>query len=279
MSRYARPARLEDALQLLAQSTRQILAGGTDYFAAHVERRPSHDLLDITALQELRGIELCDGHWRIGAGTTWSELLAAPLPPLFDGLKQAAREIGGRQIQNTATLAGNLCNASPAADGVPALLTLRAEVELAHAQGLRRLPLAEFLLGSRRTALRQDEILTALHLPQPEAPARSAFAKLGARKYLVISIAMASVVLEHRDGKVSAARIAIGACSPVAQRLAALEAEILGAALDRTLAERVAPRHIAALAPIGDLRASAAYRHHAALTLLRRLLARLGEPA
>jgi CO/xanthine dehydrogenase FAD-binding subunit len=96
-----------------------VLAGGTDFYPARVGRAIDEDILDITAIGELRGIaEDADG-WRIGATTTWSELIETRLPPLFDGLKLAAREVGGRQIQNAGTIAGNLCNASPAADGVP----------------------------------------------------------------------------------------------------------------------------------------------------------------
>ena len=144
--------------------------------------------------------------WRLGATTTWAELIEAPLPPLFDGLKQAAREVGGRQIQNAGTVAGNLCNASPAADGVPPLLALDAEVELAGRAGTRRLPLAAFITGNRRTVLAPGELLVAIHVPKPAHDARSAFLKLGARRYLVISIAMAAATLEIEDGRVADAR-------------------------------------------------------------------------
>ncbi len=113
-------------------------------------RRPSAaatTILDITALAGLRGVREEAAAYRIGALTTWSEVLTAPLPGAFDGLKRAAREIGGRQVQNAATLAGNICNASPAADGIPALLALEAEVELSAHDGMRRLPLASFVTG------------------------------------------------------------------------------------------------------------------------------------
>jgi CO/xanthine dehydrogenase FAD-binding subunit len=208
----------------------------------------------------------------LGATTTWSELLAADLPPLFDGLKQAARQVGGRQIQNAGTLAGNLCNASPAADGVPPLLALDAEVELASRAATRRLPLAQFITGNRCTALAADELLVAIHVPQPRYEARSAFLKLGARRYLVISIVMASAVLESVAGHVHAARIAVGACSAVAQRLPSLEAALVGARLDAGLLDRVERAHLSPLRPIDDVRGSAGYRSEAVVTLLRRLL-------
>lgn len=272
MSDYARPSRLREALQLLARSPRPVLAGGTDFYPARVGRALPPQVLDITGLRELRGIAARAAHWRIGACTTWSELLAAKLPPLFDGLKLAAREVGGAQIQNAGTVAGNLCNASPAADGVPALLALDAQVEIARADGVRRLPLGDFILGPRRTALQPGELVTAVLVPRSKAPAASHFLKLGARRYLVISIAMASAVIEHKAGKVQAARVAVGACSPVAARLPALEAELRGKRLGPTLGDWVNAGHLAGLAPIGDVRASAEYRTQAALELVRRLL-------
>jgi CO/xanthine dehydrogenase FAD-binding subunit len=270
MGDYLRPTSLEDALAALARPW-TVLAGGTDFYPARVGRAIEENVLDITGIQDLRGISASPTGWRLGATTTWSELIETPLPPLFDGLKQAAREVGGRQIQNTGTLAGNLCNASPAADGVPPLLALGAEVELAGRTGLRRLPLGSFIVGNRRTVLGPDELLVALHVPRPAHPARSAFLKLGARRYLVISIAMAAATLEIVDGVVATARIAVGACSAVAQRLPALEAALAGAPL-AGLAERVTTAHAASLSPIDDVRASAAYRRDAVATLLRRLL-------
>jgi CO/xanthine dehydrogenase FAD-binding subunit len=272
MTGYARPSRLSEALQILARAPQPILAGGTDFYPARVARPLPADVLDITGLRELCGITARGGHWRIGAATTWSEVIAAKLPPVFDGLKLAAREIGGAQIQNAGTVAGNLCNASPAADGVPALLALGAEVELAKAGSTRRLALTEFITGPRKTALQPGELLTAVLVPQPRTAAASHFLKLGARRYLVISIAMASAVIEHKAGKVQAARVAVGACSPVAMRLPALEAELRGRRFDATLAERVNPEQFSGLAPLTDVRASAEYRLQAALELVRRLL-------
>ena len=272
MSGYARPSRLSEALQILARAPRPVLAGGTDFYPSRVARALPAEVLDITALRELRGISTKRSHWRIGAATTWSEIIEAKLPPLFDGLKLAAREVGGVQIQNTGSVAGNLCNASPAADGVPALLALDASVELGSAKGVRELPLHEFILGPRRTALRPGELVTAVLVPKPETAAASHFLKLGARKYLVISIVMASAVIEHRSGKVVNARVAVGSCSPVALRLPALEAELKGKRFDASLADWVNPAQLAVLQPIADVRASADYRRQAALELVRRML-------
>jgi CO/xanthine dehydrogenase FAD-binding subunit len=271
MGDYLRPTGLDEALQALTRS-RIVLAGGTDFYPARVGRAIDEDVLDITAIAALRGISSSAQGWRLGATTTWSELLDTPLPPLFDGLKQAAREVGGRQIQNAGTLAGNLCNASPAADGVPPLLALDADVELAGPAGSRRLPLAAFITGNRRTVLAPGELMVAIHVRKPRHEARSAFYKLGARRYLVISIAMAAATLEIDAGRVASARVAVGACSAVAQRLPLLEAALAGAALDQRLGSRVETAHLEPLKPIDDVRGSAAYRRDAAITVLRRLL-------
>src|SRR4249920_1561192 len=121
---FLRPTDLSAALTALKGRPWAVLAGGTDFYPARVGRPLPDAILDITALAGLRGVREEAAAYRIGALTTWSEVLAAPLPSAFDGLKRAAREIGGRQVQNAATLAGNVCNASPAADGIPALLAL-----------------------------------------------------------------------------------------------------------------------------------------------------------
>jgi CO/xanthine dehydrogenase FAD-binding subunit len=273
MGSYARPSELGEALEALAESPRMILAGGTDYYPARVGQPLDDDILDITALKDLRGINDERSQLRIGALTTWSDLIRTPLPAWFDGLKQAAREVGGVQVQNAGTLCGNVCNASPAADGVPNLLALDARVELRNRERLRELPLSDFIAGNRQIRRAPDELVTALLVPNPGRGARSTFLKLGARKYLVISIVMvAGVLLPGRDGKIADLRMAVGACSEVAQRLSLLEAELRGRAMTAALAR---PAHLAPLGPIDDVRGTADYRRDAALTLVRRALARL----
>jgi len=275
MPGYARPTRLDEALRLLARPGAAVLAGGTDFYPAHVDRTPAADLVDITAIEGLRGIREAGGAWRIGAATTWTDLVEARLPGYLDALTLAAREIGGAQIQNAGTVAGNLCNASPAADGVPALLALDARVELQGPAGMRELRVEDFLLGPRRTALAAGELVSAVVVPRPAGRAKSAFVKLGARRYLLISIAMVAAAVEVKRGAVASARVAVGACSPVARRLPALEYALEGAKLDAGLAERVSEEQLAPLAPIDDVRADAAYRREAVLELLRRVLREL----
>ena len=278
MGSYIRPRALDAALRARAAGPCTILAGGTDFYPARVGRTVGEDVLDITALADLRGVQERPAHFRIGALTTWTDLVESPLPAWFDALKLAAREVGGVQIQNTGTVAGNLCNASPAADGVPPLLALGAEVELQSVRGIRRLPLGEFVLGNRRTACSPDELVTAVLVPRWDSRARSTFLKLGARRYLVISIVMVAAVAELAgDGTIARAAVAVGACSAVAQRLARLERELAGHRLAPGIGALVTAEHLVPLAPIGDVRGTAAYRLDAAATLVARALERLAD--
>ncbi len=270
---YSRPKTLDAALHVLARDGGQILSGGTDFFPALGDRPAPERVIDISALSEIKGIAVEADHIRIGGLATWSQLVATPLPRCFDGLKSAAREIGGIQIQNRGTVAGNLCNASPAADSVPPLLTLDAEVELVSEAGTRRLPLSNFIVGNRKTVLRPDEILANVFVPRTLDDATSAFLKLGARRYLVISIAMVAAVLKADDaGRIAQARIAVGSCSAAARRLTALEQALVGLRVRSGLGAVPQAEHLAELSPIDDVRASATYRNDAALTLVGRAL-------
>jgi len=283
MTRYFRPTSLAEAIAIKAAQDVTVLAGGTDVYPVRTARRawgdPAHKpVLDITAVPGLKGITEEADHLRFGALTTWSDLARADLPPLFDGWRRAAREVGGLQVQNLGTLAGNLVTASPAGDGIPNLMALDAVVELSGTASTRTLPVQAFSTGYRSTALAPDEIVTALIVPKLDG-ARATFLKLGARKYLVISIAMvAAVVATDEAGTITAGRIAVGACSAVAQRLGTLEAALVGQPLGKAAA-LVSADHLADLAPIDDVRASAAYRRDAALTLVRDALADLASPA
>ncbi len=272
---YERPDSLAEALDLLAEPGFRVAAGCTDLLPATERKVLPGPVLDITGIASLRGIDVGESGVRIGATTTWSDIVRADLPPAFDGLKLAAREVGASQIQNRGTIAGNLCNASPAADGVPPLLTLDAEVEVQSAGGSRRLPLAAFFTGPRQTALASDEMVTAVHVPVTAMSGESHFLKLGARRYLVISIAMTAARLRLEDGIVAEAALAVGACGPVATRLDEAEAALVGRPLDPALImdEMVT----GAISPIEDIRADADYRRKAAAELLRRTVAGLAR--
>ena len=215
----------------------------------------------MTDIGEMRGIETRpDGH-RIGGRVTWSDIVRADLPDYFDGLRLAAREVGGVQIQNRGTVAGNICNASPAADGVPPLLSLDAIVDIAGADGTRQLPLAQFIEGNRRTALKSGELVTGLFIPKRDSSSRATFLKLGARRYLVISIAMVAVTLDLDDAEtIQDARVAVGACSEVACRLPGVEDALKGKSMTADLAGELTSEMFEALAHRRHPRADAVYR-------------------
>lgn len=268
---YLRPTDLGEALNALADRAFRVAAGCTDLFPLTERKTLPGPVLDITRIEGLRGITSGSEGLRIGGATTWSDILDAALPPSCTGLKLAAAEVGARQIQNRATLAGNLCNASPAADGVPPLLTLEAEVELTSLNHIRRMPLDQFLTGPRQTQLRAGEIMTAIHLPTAALGGQGYFLKLGARDYLVISIAMTAARLVVEDGIVTQAALSVGSCGPVATRLSQLESRLVGHPPGPA---RIRPQDVEPfLTPIDDVRADAAYRTTAATELLRRTVA------
>jgi len=280
MAGYAQPGSLAEAVTLLGDGGWTVLAGGTDVYPALGESPVSSPLLDISRIGDLRGITPSPGGGiRIGALTTWTDIVRAALPPAFTALQQAAREVGSVQIQNRATIAGNLCNASPAADGVPPLLVLDAQVELASRSGTRTLPLSDFLQGNRKTARDSSELLTFIHIPPAGLHGDSAFFKLGSRRYLVISIAMiAARLAADGDGIITDAAVAVGACSAVAQRLQALESALIGQPMEAA-SSLVKAQHLAVLSPIDDVRAPASYRMDAALEGVRRALAMAAQGA
>ncbi len=267
---YFRPTTCEQALDVLAARRCTVLAGGTDIYPAHVGRPLRGDFLDITAIHEFRCIEEEEASWRFGASVTWSSVAKADLPPVFRGLQSAALQIGGVQVQNIGTLGGNLCNASPAADGTPNLVALGAEVELTSATGTRKIPVESFITGNRKTRLNPGELLTAIVVRKSIGSARSIFLKLGARKYLVISIASVAIVLESADRKIADIRVAVGSCTSAPCRLRVVEAALQGQMLHREIGDIVQPDMLQAITPIDDVRGTAAYRRDAVLTLVRR---------
>jgi CO/xanthine dehydrogenase FAD-binding subunit len=271
---FLRPGTLDEALQTLAHTPATILSGGTDLFPAFTGPQLKGPVMDISALEELKGIRITPDFFHIGARTTWTELLSASLPRGFDGLRAAAREIGSIQIQNSATISGNICNASPAADGVAALLALDAEVTLGSRNATRTLALSEFIQGNRKTALRSDEILTSIRIPNRWGDTPSSFLKLGARRYLVISIVMvAANLLVGKDRRIREAAISVGSCSAKAIRLANLEKALVGASVDEPVGPILRREHFSELSPIDDIRSTGAYRFEAAQTLVERALA------
>ena len=275
---FSSPKNLGEAVEKLDSRNWTVLAGGTDIFPGIGDHPLTGNVLDISHIKELREIVCGENCWSIGALATWSDIQEKELPPAFNALQLAAREVGSIQIQNRATMVGNICNASPAADGVPPLLVLNSLVEAISLSGIRRIPLAEFILENRKIALNNDELVTRVLVPRAASKGCSAFLKLGSRKYLVISISMVAVRLETDDqGHIIEAAIAVGACSAVAQRLKALERLLIGKKVTEDLSSLVAAVHLAPLAPIDDVRAKSDYRNDASLTMVRRALSKVLE--
>jgi CO/xanthine dehydrogenase FAD-binding subunit len=286
--KYERPTSLLAALTLLKQGFLPI-AGGTDYYPGKVGKPLVDNLLDLSAIADFDSVGKTGGSGlSFSALTTWrqcqSDLACGKLPIWCAALAQSSKDIGGWQVQNRGTLGGNLCNASPAADGVVALLALGAKVVLVGSaqQGAsigfktRTLDLASFVLGNRLTAKQPDELLTQICLPEHSANARSVFLKLGHRKYLVISIVMVAVLIDFdADGLVMTCRIAIGSCAKAALRVTALENQILGTNRSKIL--DIVGRHItevvSAIQPIDDVRGTSQYRKSAAQELVLRAFA------
>jgi len=236
--------------------------------------RPSL-VVDITRLDELRYIRPLEDGLEIGALTTHAELMRSPLvreqaPVLAD----AAGCVAGPQVRARATLGGNICTASPAADTVPALLVLGAEAVMLNPEGERRLPLAEFLTGPGQTVLGADEMLKGVWIPALPQGAGMAFEKLGKRKALTISVVNTAALLVVADGHIQQARLALGAVAPTVVRCPASEEALQGGEPGESLFAEAAARVQEAIRPIDDVRASAAYRRVAAEALAQRTLLR-----
>ncbi len=270
MGIYHRSGKVKDALEVLAASNARPVAGCTDVFAATENQELSGDIVDVTLLQELKGVREGSDGWRIGAATTWREISQLKMPRAFEMLLQASRTIGGVQVQNSGTIGGNICNASPAADGVPPLLALDASVELMSIRGTRYIKLEDFLVGSRRSVCQKDELVSAILIPKNSGTGHSRFLKLGARKHLVISIAMVAVRLNVENSVIKTAAIAVGACGPVAKRAFDLEIALIGAEVGEAEGLVSQDKLASIISPISDIRATAEYRAEAALELIQR---------
>lgn len=271
---YRRAADLNDAVSLRQTMGYPFVAGGTDIYPAIENGARFPGLIDVSRVEALRGkIRREDGCWIIPALATWTDVVAADLPAQFESLKQAALEVGGRQIQNAGTVAGNICNASPAADGIPALMAMDAKVAIAGPAGEREALLENFILGNRKTDLNEGEIICAVKVPVRGPRTASAFRKLGARRYLVISIVMAAATLECDDaGTITYAGISVGSCAARALRLPAWEVALRGLQIGDIESVEIDPTFVAQLTPMDDIRGTGEYRKHAAGVLVREAL-------
>jgi CO/xanthine dehydrogenase FAD-binding subunit len=278
------PVHLPDSVDaavaaLAADPSATLLAGGTDLMVEVNEghRRPDRSVVVVNRIPELRS-------WRrsadateltIGAAVSWTELAEGPLAEIVPALAQAARTVGSPQIRNTGTLGGNLATCSPAGDGLPVLAALGASVEIASAGGRRSLPVDEFMLGVKKTALAPGEMIASVTLPVVEG--WQGYAKVGVRNAMVIAVASACVVLDRSNRSVA---VALGSVGPTVLRCPDAESH-LAAVLDwddlRAAAgdlERFRQLVSEASRPITDHRSTADYRRHAVGVLAQRLVRR-----
>lgn len=271
--RWIRPPELPAALAALADLQEAVLpvAGATN-FISHFRAglvRPEV-VMDISRLP-LRYIRRQNGWLRIGALSTVADLLRAPaVPQDAPVLYEAARHFAGRLIRNRATVAGNITDASPAADLAPPLLALGAMVTLASAGKERTLPLSEYIVGVRATARRPDELVTEVSVPAIGPVVRTSYFKFGLREAMAVSVVSGAVLLDLDGGKCRQATIALGAVAPVPVRASAVEQALAGQELTPELVREAARRVAVDISPISDVRASAEYRTWVAQAMVRR---------
>jgi CO/xanthine dehydrogenase FAD-binding subunit len=273
------PRTLDEAVRWLEEDSGLVpTAGCTDLMVQGVEALHRMDrVLDLLGIDELRGIREIGreaaGGLEIGATTPFSEIRrSSAVRAAFPALADAAGQIGGWQIQNRATLGGNLANASPAGDSLPVLLALGATVVLASAAGLREVPYDGFHTGYRKTALRQGEIVARVRLPFPPAGALQAFRKVGTREAQAISKVVVAMLGQVEGGRITELRLAAGSVAPTPIRLRSAEAALLGRAPGpetATLAGSEASREVE---PIDDVRSTAEYRRFALERVVRRMV-------
>jgi CO/xanthine dehydrogenase FAD-binding subunit len=255
------PHSLDDALRMRAEHPGSTpIQGGTDVMVAlNFDRTRPDALLNLNELAELRGWSRENGTLRLGAGLTYAEAMEGALAETLPALAEASRTVGSPQIRNRGTIGGNLGTASPAGDALPPLFVEGARVELASARGVRELPLHEFLLGVKRNALADDELIVAV-LVEPSGQPQT-FMKVGPRNAMVIAVCSLALVADRERGEL---RAAFGSAAPgVPLVIAPLED---AAAFPEQVAE--------AASPIDDVRGTAAYRRHALRVLTQRALDR-----
>ena len=268
-----------EALEMKAATPEAVpIAGGTDLMVEiNFDRARPHAILDLTRIPELQAWEAEDGRLRIGAGVTYTRLIAE-LGDRLPGLAIASRTVGSPQIRNRGTIGGNLGTSSPAGDGQPPLFAADAEVELASTGGTRRLAIRDFVTGPKRNCLAEDELIAAFVVPPADGAQQ--FAKIGTRNAMVIAVCSLAVDLSAQRRRV---RACIGSAGPTPIRATDAERFVAGVldeenlwesrgALSQAATDRFGELVAAAARPIDDQRGTAAYRQHALGVLGRRTL-------
>ena len=272
--RYAAPTTIDEASALLAADGDAIVfAGATDVVPQMRGGRPEPSMvIDLKKIDRLMSVSLDGDTWSVGAAVPTSELTAdAAFTADFPGLSEASGLIGSDQIQNRCSLGGNLCNASPAADSVPALVVNDAVAVIAGGGGERRVPVAEVVTGPGQTSLAHDEIVVCLEMARPAARTSDAYLRLIPRTEMDIAVVGAGVrITLDGDGTVSAASVALGAVAPTVVRVPAAEAALVGSSLDDAALAAAAAAASDACNPIDDKRGTIDYRRQVAGVLTRR---------
>jgi xanthine dehydrogenase FAD-binding subunit len=272
-----KPKDLSEALRYLREGGKP-LAGGTDLLVAVRKGTESPNLLVyVGELPELRVLREEKEGLEVGAGLTHAELLAHPATERFPILRSVLQTIGSPAIRAMGTLGGNIVTASPAGDSLVALYLLEARVRLVSEEGERELPIWEFIVGPRKTALRQGELVRSVFLPWLSGEPQSFFRKVGRRRALIIAIASLGALVWVRDGRVERARLALGSVAPTVIRPKEVEEALVGRPVSPEAWEDLVPRLSAATHPISDLRASADYRRKVAGRLLLALAEELAR--
>ena len=273
--RYEAPDSLEGAVALLAAANGEarVLAGGTDLLVQmRADVVEPGLIVDIKRIPETRAITEEKGGWRIGAAVTGAELKEHPrLKKIWPGVVEAANLIGSTQIQGRATMGGNLCNGSPAADSVPALIAAAAEATLAGPQGKRDLQVEDVMLGPRKLALQKGEIVVSFLLPPRPARSSDAYLRFIPRTEMDIAVVGVGVSLTlDGGGTITAARVSLGAVAARVLLVPAAAQAIIGSRLDAAAQQRLEAAARAACRPIDDKRGTTEFRIEVAGVLARR---------
>ena len=273
--RYEAPDSLDGAVALLAgaQGEARVLAGGTDLLVQMRADVVTPDLIvDIKKIKETRTVTEEKGGWRIGAAVTGAELKEQTrLKQAWPGVVEAANLIGSTQVQGRATMGGNLCNGSPAADSVPALIAAGAVATLVGPKGRRDLPVEDVMLGPRKLALTKGEIVVSFLLPARPARSSDAYLRFIPRTEMDIAVVGAGVSLTlDGGGTITAARVSLGAVAARVLLVSEAAQAIVGSRLDEAAQRRLEAAARAACRPIDDKRGTIEFRIDVAAVLARR---------
>lgn len=271
--RYIAPTTVDEARELLrGDPDSQVFAGATDLIPQIRAGRPSPSvLIDLKRIERLVAVNHSNTTWTIGAATPTSELTAnVEFSAMFPGLAEASGLIGSDQIQNRSSWGGNLCNASPAADSVPALIVNDAQAVIATATGERTARVADLLTGPGQTTLAAGEFVIEFVLKDPPAGSGDAYLRLIPRTEMDIAVVGAAVQLTMNDDQVTSARVALGAVAPTVIRVTEAETALVGSSLDNSTLGEVAAAASAACNPIDDKRGTVQYRKQVAGVLAKR---------